>query len=598
MKRRVLFKIIENIFNNLRLRNKFMVLYISCVILPLVATDVIVLNAIYEREANTVYYDMESTANLFKNYITNLADYDTTLVNSVNMNYQLNTFLDAIYPTAYDYYDNYYNFINNSFFETMSGLNSDTITIYADNPSILNGLYFKNLDKAKEQGWYKMYLETGLDECVIIYYDEELDGRLGQKNKFLYIKNMTYFKTDIDKIVVIENDFNDIKNKIRDFGAKYPISISAGTQELFTNQKYNELKDKNIERAQGESFEFLVRGTEYRVNIYYNRTILISVLKEKWQLIIWVLLFTLILPLIIMRSIEKTIIIRIQKLDEAFGKEDKASFTLINKEDIYGADEITSLMKSYNYMVDITNTLIKRSYKDKLKEQESDLARKNAELLALQSQINPHFMFNALESIRMHSLLKNESETAEMVGRLAFIERQNVEWGSDCVTVKKELESVEAYLGLQSYRFGNRLSFELKVEEGCDTLLIPKLTVVTFVENACVHGIESKASPGWIFVHIYRDEEYLFIEVEDTGEGMEEDEVEEMLERIKNVTIDDIRGKRHVGILNACLRIKLITEDRAVFNIDSEKGIGMSVNIKIPIETLDYYKLSGGNALC
>ena len=167
---------------------------------------------------------------------------------------------------------------------------------------------------------------------------------------------------------------------------------------------------------------------------------------------------------------------------------------------VRGKDEIGSLMRNYNRMVARTNELIQIVYKNKIKEQEMLVERQNAELLALHSQINPHFLFNALESIRMHSLLKNEYETADMVEKLALMQRQYVEWGNDSVEIRREMEFVRAYLGLQKYRFGERLSYSLEVEEDCLDIKIPKMTVVTFVENACVHGIEAKTAPGWIFV--------------------------------------------------------------------------------------------------
>lgn len=153
-------------------------------------------------------------------------------------------------------------------------------------------------------------------------------------------------------------------------------------------------------------------------------------------------------------------------------------------------------MCNYNRMVRRVNSLIQTIYIAKMKEQEMLVARQNAELLALHSQINPHFLFNALESIRMHSILKNEYETAEMVERLALLQRQYLEWGNDFVKIKVEMEFVEAYLDLQKYRFGDRLNYELDIDENCENCRIPKLTVVTFVENACVHGIESKSKPG------------------------------------------------------------------------------------------------------
>lgn len=100
--------------------------------------------------------------------------------------------------------------------------------------------------------------------------------------------------------------------------------------------------------------------------------------------------------------------------------------------------------------------------------------------------------------------MKEENETADMVEKLAIMQRQYVDWGNDSVEIEQELEFVKAYLSLQKYRFGDRLNYNLEIDPECAQIRIPKLTIVTFVENACVHGIESKASPGWIFVRAYK----------------------------------------------------------------------------------------------
>jgi len=226
------------------------------------------------------------------------------------------------------------------------------------------------------------------------------------------------------------------------------------------------------------------------------------------------------------------------------------------------------------------------SYRNKIKEQEMTVAQKNAELLALQSQINPHFLFNALESIRMHSILKQESETAKMVEHLAKLQRQYTEWQQDNIRLENELEFVEAYLQLQKYRFGDRLSFELDVDEECKKLCIPKLTLVTFVENACVHGIESKTSPGWIFLRANIKEENLILEIEDTGNGIPEQVVKELLEKMRGANIDMLKEKGRVGIVNACLRLKMLTEDKVKFDFESELGAGTLIQITIPTKYL------------
>ena len=327
-----------------------------------------------------------------------------------------------------------------------------------------------------------------------------------------------------------------------------------------------------------------IAGAKVDIIIVNEERIISSAIRDNWEIGLLLIIFTVIVPFFMLSVIENTVIKRIAILENAFGSEKTNTFNSIKN--VEGNDELASLMNKYNRMVDITNELVTTVYKDKIKEQESDIARQKAELLALQSQINPHFMFNALESIRMHSLLKGETETASMVDKLAVMERQNVEWGRDFVTIKKEIESIEAYLALQSYRFGDRLSFDIDVEKDCELYEVPKLTVVTFVENACVHGIESKATQGWIFVRVYKGEKELFIEVEDTGEGMTEDKVKEMVKDIEEASIETIKNRKHVGILNACLRLKMVTGHTVKFDIESEEGVGLSVIIRIPLDKL------------
>ena len=284
-------------------------------------------------------------------------------------------------------------------------------------------------------------------------------------------------------------------------------------------------------------------------------------------------------------SINKSFTKRLKEVSEAFDGIKDEKLVLI--ENPRGKDEIGSLMHNYNRMVYKINGLIEVVYKSIIKEQEMIVARQNAELLALHSQINPHFLFNALESIRMHSLLKQETETADMVENLAKLQRQYVEWEEDNAEIVKELELVSTYLEIQKYRFGDRLSYELDVDEECENYKIPKLSIVTFVENACIHGIESKMTPGWIFVRIYKKENFLYLEIEDTGNGMEEEVAEELLAKMRNANMDMLKEKGRVGIINACIRLKMMTKDEVKFDLESERGIGTIVTVKIPIDTIE-----------
>ena len=250
---------------------------------------------------------------------------------------------------------------------------------------------------------------------------------------------------------------------------------------------------------------------------------------------------------------------------------------------IRGSDEISELMRNYNKMVRRLNGLIQNAYKNKIREHEMTVARQKAEILALYSQINPHFLFNALESIRMHSIIRKEEETAYMIEKLAIMQRKYVDWENELIDIFTELEIVKDYLDLQKYRFGDKLSYEIEVEEECYKKNIPKFTIVTFVENACIHGIERKSSSGWIFVRVYQKNMQLCIEVEDTGIGMTEEEIISLQEKIDVASIEMLQNKKGVGMINACLRLKLLSNYKVNFEIEGEKGVGVIITICLPL---------------
>ena len=577
-----------NFLGKLKLNKKFLIMYIFCVIMPLVITDVILLKSVYEAEFSNQTFYREKAIEAYKNYLDELLSYDHTVSTAIDINKNLNTFINTGYQIPYDYYNSYVNTVSNSFFSTMSDMNQDRLVIYSDNQTMMSGHYFHNLSEAKREAWYKDFIESGNKEAVYAYYDDTPVVLTTDRDRFIYICRMTNTRSSITKIITIEHKLSRISQEMNEIPVNCSMYLCCDDYVLYSNRDINPDYQTVMDRAAGGKYytvqEYEKYGTVFKIYAFTDDLTVTNVIRNNIPVLLLIIIFTLLIPIVIMKLLERSITDRIRILEKAFGEGDNDIFQPIKE--IKGTDEISSLMHNYNRIVDINNELTNTIYKDKLREQESDLARKNAELLALQSQINPHFLFNALESIRMHSILKGETETAEMVQRLAVMQRQNVEWHEDAVTIEEEEEFINAYLQLQSYRFGDRISFNIDISDECKNMLIPKLTLVTFVENACIHGIESKSTQGWIFVRVYKEDEKVYIEVEDTGDGMDEKEVELLQQNMNTVTIDTIKKAKHVGILNACLRIKMMFKDKAEFTIESEKGIGMSVIIMIPSDMI------------
>lgn len=503
-------------------------LYVSCMIVPLLLVDSIILYTMYQSAQVKRKHSMENMASAVQYNITSKVENIAGTAKKIYLNKYIERFLEKNFDSTLDYVTSYQSFMKDTLLENIWE-DTTLMTMYADNDSIVNGGMFSKIDSVKDTKWYKCLQESGKNEILYLYFDEGRIPSSEQKRRLVFVKKLNYFLRSNEKVLKVELDYTGMVQSLINMHYDAPIYICQGNTVMMSNRGKNnigqdfEKRNKNLKVGYKKNMHLY--GAEFTIYVMEKGGNLFQEVKDYVPVFIILVLVNVIFPMV--------------------------------------------LAGAYN--------------KSKLREQEMKLAKSNAELLALHSQINPHFLFNALESIRMHSVLKQEYETASMVEKLATMERQYVEWGNDNVELRQEVEFVKAYLGLQKYRFGDRLSYELDVEDDCEKMKIPKLTIVTFVENACVHGIESKTSPGWIFVRVYKEKEELCIEVEDTGCGMDEDFMKELRQKMQNASIQSLKKKGRVGVINACLRLKLLTNDEVKFELDGEKGMGTMVLVRIPI---------------
>jgi two-component system sensor histidine kinase YesM len=240
-------------------------------------------------------------------------------------------------------------------------------------------------------------------------------------------------------------------------------------------------------------------------------------------------------------------------------------------------DEIGALSKSIKSMVDRINNLIKEVYV-------LDIKKKEAEINALQSQINPHFLFNTMESIRMNLWKKQDYETSEVIQNFAHLLRKSIDWSSYNITLKHEIDLVSAYLEIQKYRYKDKVDYEITVSEELVHFIIPKFTLQPIVENAIYHGIEMKKGKGKLILNAEIVDNKLKIVVQDDGVGMDPNTLEFAREQIYSEQQVD-GAKRSVGIRNVHQRLKLHFGDEYGININSEINVGTIVEIYLPINT-------------
>ncbi len=581
-----------SIMDDLTITRKLVVLFVVCVLLPLFVTDAVILNIVRKEDEERLRYEMGNIASAIEADIRNMVDGAVQPTKGLFINRSLNEYLDHEYESPEDFYLARYAILTNPFAE-MNLSNSDlNIVMYTDNPTIVSGGPFASLKAQENEEWYKALERAENDVIPVSYYLGDEHRTETFRKRFSIVRRLNYYKDlKYEKLVKVDIDYGNMVRHFNDMKYSMPVYLCEGNRILYSNEGYSDAITPFYDLSGDETFayenDFEVYGMKLRVLLNAPRDKSTLMTRGNIILFIVLVLVNILLPVLLMYLINQSFVRRLKTLSGAFENVNAARDSLEPIENVNGRDEIGSLMNNYNRMVVRLKELIKTVYEERLKKQETDLARQQAELLALHSQINPHFLFNVLESIRMHSIIKREDETAGMIERLAVLQRQNVDWSQDNVRIKDEIRFVEAYLDLQKYRFGDKLSYQISIRNGCENYYMPKLTLETFVENACVHGAEHKAGGTSIYVRVYEQEEHLYMEVEDTGEGMDADEAALLNEKLNNCTIDDLKTNKHVGMINACLRLKMHTNDRSSVRIESEKGVGTTILISIPIDTLN-----------
>ena len=229
------------------------------------------------------------------------------------------------------------------------------------------------------------------------------------------------------------------------------------------------------------------------------------------------------------------------------------------------ADEIGQLITHYNGMVDKVEELMKEQY---VLGQE----KAGAELKALQSQINPHFLYNTLDMINWMAQKNEIDNIHNIVQAMSRFYKLTLSKGRDIVSIADEVKLCEAYMEIQKRRYRGRICYEAEVEEGIMDCLIPKITLQPFLENAVIHGINEKEDArGEVLLNGWMEDERITLSVTDDGVGMQE----------KGKETD--KGGSHYGMVNIAERLKLFFGEEIPVQVESSPGVGTCVIINIPV---------------
>jgi two-component system, sensor histidine kinase YesM len=251
---------------------------------------------------------------------------------------------------------------------------------------------------------------------------------------------------------------------------------------------------------------------------------------------------------------------------------------------VYTKDEFGFIATNLNKTLDTIDEL----YQNNMEKQER---LRTAEIKSLYSQINPHFLYNTLDTIKWLAKLKSTNEIVTIVSQLGHLLKYTISNCNELIPLKKEINLVQSYIAIQQIRYGDKFTVTFDVDESLTEYIIPKLILQPLVENAIIHGIENKIGKSCLAVCAYRKENGIVLEVKDNGIGMSREKLLEVRQSLAGVKSESI------GLSNVHRRIMLYYGKKYGVTIQSEENVGTTVDILLPEENLLHERKIRGDIL-
>ena len=438
-----------------------------------------------------------------------------------------------------------------------------------------------------DQEWYTPFCRNNKDFAVFLNNE-------GEGTRLTFVRKvMIPIQMNVVGYLEVKYDFSHEEKNILEATALegrrfYHISldgnilVSDNVQEYGTQAEYDTESllacEADIGTLRGKKYVLsaapikktdfiLVSGTEY--DTFYEG------LKKEYGLMLIILTAGVLLSVIVSMYAARGLSRNIRKLNAAMRYADKNPDIQV---DIRSGDEIGLLGESFNKMI----VRLKRSYEELYKK---ELSLKEAQNLALQAQINPHFLYNTLETIDALSVCERTEEIGRIVQSLSRVFRYAMEEKKQ-VTLKEEMDHVNEYMNILKMRYENKFDYEIIIENQTEEFLMPKMILQPLAENAVTHGILKSEKKGHVTISSYMESSNLYITVKDDGRGMTEEEKAQAEDMLRQNT-EKQEESRHIGVKNIDRRLKFYFGDSYHMEISSSLGKGTVVSIIIEKEKKD-----------
>ncbi|MEF2966780.1 histidine kinase [Paenibacillus sp. M1] len=596
MKKRFRFR---SFINDIPLNYKFILIYVIGVLLPIVVINIVFLDRmtgiIKEREEQNLEISLERARKDIHDFI----DGGVAVSHALNTDKMLYETLDRTYESPVEFYETFDEQLRNRVTNYIPVNNQiQRISIYTENETIVPGGNYQVLDaEVRNSDWYRLWQQSTSPVLVAAYRATQANSATLTGPYLSVIEKMDYFDTysTYGKLLRIDIDLS----KIYDVIVREQAYLN-----LYLVNEHNEIimsADSGYQRGVTDDYPvFRLTDNERNKDIhavsigtasYVKGWKLVGVTQGKrlssamldMQLYVGfiaavITLFSLIFIYIMLRSYNY----RVKRLSRHMQKVTNEKFDLIRIDE--GNDEIGGLIQNFNIMTSRINSLINNVYKLEIQKKNLEMEQVRAELNFLQSQMNPHFLFNTLNAILVVCTKNNYSDVTDIIKSLSKLLRRLLSWKEDIVTLEEEILFIEMYLKIEKFRFRDKFEYELDIDPEALHYKIPKMSIQPLVENACKHGIQAVEGKGVVKIGALVSDGCLCVSVQDNGKGIEPEKRREMLISMRS----ESTSGTSIGIRNVYRRLELYYDDLVRFDIDSKPYQGTTVSFKIPIRLLEH----------
>lgn len=492
---------------------------------------------------------------------------------------------DSIQKSLKSINENKYNY---AMFRTKASLINQLETLAASEKYITS-IQIKDINEITYTAGYKTKIYSNMDDEIKKV--EGLKGantwlNLGERNLLTASRlirdkenlsltplGIINISIDIEQAINTSLNFSNHKNFVITSNHEIIYSRDNGLaiDEIFHAENKSGYK---IERLNNEDYLIAYNHSKYSNLTYYNLLPFEQItMQTRFYkiLMIYVFLFMLLLTIILSYRAAKGISKPLEELTDKMKLAQSTSFENIGYiTNTNSYDEIDILSRNFQTMLQKIDRLNKNNY-------QKQIIIKETEYQALQAQINPHFLYNTLDSINWLAQLNSQEVISTMTEALGNMMRNIISKKDPLISIKEELEIVNSYVTIQKYRYQHRLNFSMNNTKEFEESSIPKLTIQPILENAIQHALEESIDPCQIKIHFATVTDYLEISVEDNGPGIDEKTIDAIY---KNTVQKKGTG---IGLYNIIERIRLMFGSEYGIEIASKVGHGTNVIIRLPI---------------